>query len=133
MSARVPQRDGDETRFLERRERVRATGERSDRGEDRGGARGAASHSGASHSARPVPLPPVLARLESRPLVGRAAALRRVLSLWERLSTGHGGGVALAGEPGIGKTRLAARVAARAHAAGAIVLHGRADEENVSG
>ena len=40
--------------------------------------------------------------------------------------------MALAGEPGIGKTRLAAQVAARAHADGAVVLHGRADEESVS-
>jgi hypothetical protein len=74
----------------------------------------------------------VLARLESRPFVGRAAALRRVSKLWEQLSTGHGGGVALAGEPGIGKTRLTARVAAGAHADGAVVLHGRADEESIS-
>ena len=79
-----------------------------------------------------MPLPPVLARLESRPFVGRAAALRRVYALWEHVSIGHGGGVALAGEPGIGKTRLTARVAARAHADGAVVLHGRADEESVS-
>ena len=79
-----------------------------------------------------MPLPPVLARLESRPFVGRAAALRRVYALWKHVSMGNGGGVALAGEPGIGKTRLTARVAARAHADGAVVLHGRADEEGVS-
>ena len=83
-------------------------------------------------SQRPVPLPPVLARLESRPFVGRAAVLRRVYARWEQLSIGRGGGMALAGEPGIGKTRLTARVAARAHAEGAVVLHGRADEESVS-
>ena len=40
--------------------------------------------------------------------------------------------MALAGEPGIGKTRLSARVAAHAHADGAVVLYGRADEESVS-
>src|SRR5215217_6247953 len=58
--------------------------------------------------------------------------LRRLYALWEHVSIGNGGGVALAGEPGIGKTRLTARVAARAHGDGAVVLHGRADEEGVS-
>ena len=81
---------------------------------------------------RQVPLPPTLARLESRPFVGRATALRRVATLWGQVSAGQGAGLALAGEPGIGKTRLTARVAARAHADGAVVLHGRADEESVS-
>ena len=37
----------------------------------------------------------------------------------------------LAGEAGVGKTRLAARFAAAAHAGGATVLHGRIDEETV--
>ena len=35
----------------------------------------------------------------------------------------------LAGEPGVGKTRTAAELAHRAHAAGAIVLYGRCDED----
>ena len=95
--------------------------------------RGGASHpSPLDSSQRPLPLPPALARLESRPFVGRAAELRRIFALWEQRPTGQGGVVALAGEPGIGKTRLSARVAARAHAGGAVVLHGRADEESVS-
>ena len=42
-----------------------------------------------------------------------------------------GGIVVLAGEAGVGKTRLAARFAAAAHAGGATVLHGRIDEETV--
>ena len=40
--------------------------------------------------------------------------------------------MALTGEPGIGKSRLTARIAGGAHADGAVVLHGRADEESVS-
>ena len=42
-----------------------------------------------------------------------------------------GGIVVLAGEAGVGKTRLAARFAAAAHSGGATVLHGRIDEETV--
>jgi tetratricopeptide (TPR) repeat protein len=74
----------------------------------------------------------MLARLESGPFVGRAAPLQRVRALWDGVSSNQGGVVMLAGEPGIGKTRLAARVAARAHAEGDVVLYGRADEESVS-
>ena len=75
----------------------------------------------------PVPLPVVLERLEERPFVGREpelAVLRRALGA-------KGGVVVLAGEAGVGKTRLAARFAAAAHAGGATVLHGRIDEETV--
>ena len=134
MSARVSQRQGDESSGLGRHERDRVADARLDLGPKPGNVlRGGVSTSTAPQSSRrPVPLPPVLARLESRPFVGRAAALRRVNTLWEHLSSGHGVGVALAGEPGIGKTRLTARVAARAHADGAVVLHGCADEESVS-
>src|SRR5215217_6228780 len=81
---------------------------------------------------RPVALPPVLARLEPRPFVGRAAPLEQLHAIWEEVSRDQGRVVALVGEPGIGKTRLAARVAAQAHADGGVVLYGRADEENVS-
>src|SRR5207247_2507740 len=40
--------------------------------------------------------------------------------------------VLVAGEPGIGKTRLAARLATAAHADGALVLYGRCDEKAVT-
>ena len=75
-----------------------------------------------------MPLPGVLARCEGRPFVGRRAPLRRL----NQRRQGPGGLVLLVGDPGIGKTRLAARVACAAHADGAVVLYGRADEENVS-
>ncbi len=78
-----------------------------------------------------VPLPSVLAQLDQGPFVGRAASLRRLRSRWEG-SLDRGALVVLAGELGIGKTRLAARLAAGAHAEGHIVLYGRADEETVS-
>ena len=70
-----------------------------------------------------VPLPPALERCCAHPLIGREAEL-------ERLNL-RAGIVALAGEPGIGKTRLAAEAAARAHAAGACVLYGRAAEDPI--
>ena len=134
MCARVSQRDGDETKVLGRHERDRVADARSDLGAPPGSfLHGGASASRPAHSPEHlVPLPQVLARLESRPFVGQAAALRRISTLWDHRSRGRGGGVALAGEPGIGKTRLTARLAARAHADGAVVLHGRADEENVT-
>ena len=83
-------------------------------------------------SGPPVPLPRELGRAERRPFVGRAAPLRRLRELWSESWRGHGGLVALAGEPGIGKTRLAARFAAEVHAEDGLVLYGRADEGGVS-
>jgi hypothetical protein len=79
-----------------------------------------------------LPLPRELARAERRPFVGRAVPLQRLREVWLDPSRGHGGLVALGGEPGIGKTRLAARFAAEVHAEGGTVLYGRADEESVS-
>lgn len=76
-----------------------------------------------------VPLPAVLERLEERPFVGRERVLAGLRERWERAP--GGGVVVLAGEAGVGKTRLAARFAAAAHAGGATVLHGRIDEETV--
>ena len=101
------------------------------------GARGLPPSAGASRPALgrlsepPLPLPRELARVEQRPFVGRAAPLRRLRERWSESSRGHGVLVALAGEPGIGKTRLAARFAAGVHAEGNTVLYGRADEESV--
>ncbi|HWP65049.1 MAG TPA: protein kinase [Candidatus Limnocylindria bacterium] len=47
-----------------------------------------------------------LAADDAAPLVGRAAQLERLLELWRETTAGHGGGVLLIGEPGIGKSRL---------------------------
>jgi DNA-binding SARP family transcriptional activator/tetratricopeptide (TPR) repeat protein len=62
------------------------------------------------------------------PLAGRAAELRRLAGVYHALS-GSGTHVAvIAGEAGIGKTRLAAEFTAWAISAGADLLHGRAFE-----
>jgi DNA-binding winged helix-turn-helix (wHTH) protein/tetratricopeptide (TPR) repeat protein len=63
------------------------------------------------------------------PLVGRAPALAEIDLAFDALEEGRGGLVLLAGEAGIGKSRLAAEAAARARARGALVLVGRCPEE----
>jgi AAA ATPase domain len=87
---------------------------------------------GTEPSSRRVPLPAVLERVARRPFVGRERPLRRIRALWHEAVRGHAALIVLTGEPGIGKTRLAAQVAGPAHAAGAVVLYGRADDESVS-
>ncbi len=78
-----------------------------------------------------VPIPHPLAEREGAfPFRGRAHDLESLTAIWKR--TLHGGTtscVLIAGEPGMGKTRLASEFAQGAHAEGALVLFGRCDEE----
>jgi DNA-binding NarL/FixJ family response regulator len=60
--------------------------------------------------------------------VGRERELALFRDRLEALKAGSGGVVLIAGEPGIGKTRLAEEAAGRAPGAGVRVLWGRADE-----
>jgi DNA-binding SARP family transcriptional activator/tetratricopeptide (TPR) repeat protein len=83
---------------------------------------------GESLPARAVPLPPFLTEI-GRIFVGRDAELERLRRLWTEASAGGLRVVLLAGEPGVGKTRLAAELAARLHDQGATVLAGRCDED----
>lgn len=84
----------------------------------------------AGDAAGAPPLPPVLARNAGKAWVGRSADLALLHEQWS--ATSEGARVAsLIGEPGIGKTMLAARFAHDVHAQGATVLYGRADEEAV--
>jgi DNA-binding SARP family transcriptional activator len=86
-------------------------------------------------AARPEPIPvsgwpaPLAAALERHPLVGRAAELDALEECWAESVTGARRLVLVAGESGIGKTRLAAELGRRAHDDGALVLYGRFDEE----
>ena len=66
---------------------------------------------------------------EQVPFVGRRAERERLLATWKDAASGRGAIALLSGEPGIGKTRLAAELARVAHDDGAIVLYGRCDEE----
>jgi DNA-binding SARP family transcriptional activator/tetratricopeptide (TPR) repeat protein len=74
----------------------------------------------------PVPL---AAALERHALVGRARELDLLDEWWGDAVTGTRQLALLAGDAGIGKTRLAAELGRRATDDGAIVLYGRFDEE----
>jgi class 3 adenylate cyclase len=76
-----------------------------------------------------VPLPPAVADSNRSLLVGRGDATDVISRALERAVDGERQCVLVAGEPGIGKTRLAAAAAATAHAAGATALYGRCDAE----
>ena len=76
-----------------------------------------------------LPLPPLLAVDERTAFVGRQRELEDLWHPWERAKAGQRRLVLIAGEPGIGKTRLAAEFALTAHAKGATVLFGRSYEE----
>jgi DNA-binding SARP family transcriptional activator/class 3 adenylate cyclase len=75
-----------------------------------------------------VPLPALLTGI-GRVFVGRDAELERVRVAWKDAAAGGRRLVVVAGEPGVGKTRLAAALAAEVHAGGATVLAGRCDED----
>jgi DNA-binding SARP family transcriptional activator/tetratricopeptide (TPR) repeat protein len=74
-----------------------------------------------------VPLPPFLESVANEDFVGRDESVARLWARWEKV-TARPRAVALTGEPGIGKTRLAACFARRVHEAGHPVLYGRCDE-----
>jgi ATP/maltotriose-dependent transcriptional regulator MalT len=61
-------------------------------------------------------------------LVGRADELGSIDEVLAELGRGRPGAIGLAGEPGIGKTRLLRALAARAQASGHLVLAGSASE-----
>jgi predicted ATPase/DNA-binding SARP family transcriptional activator len=76
-----------------------------------------------------LPLPAAVTAGNQDPFVGRAAELEALAIAYAQVVGGTRRLVLLSGEPGIGKTRLATQFALRAHDEGAIVLHGRCDEE----
>ena len=63
----------------------------------------------------------------SEDFVGRSAELARLQSAWRDVSEGRRRAVLAGGEPGIGKTRLAAEFARRVAGVEGIVLYGRSD------
>jgi tetratricopeptide (TPR) repeat protein len=76
-----------------------------------------------------IPFPPPLAEAVEFSFVGRAAEREKLSTHWQRAQAGERHVALLAGEPGIGKTRLAAELARSAADAGAVVLFGRSDED----
>ncbi len=71
----------------------------------------------------------IVAARRRGPLVGRERELALLRALWARAGREGRTAVLVTGEPGIGKTRLVAELAAEVHAQGAVVLYGRAEEE----
>ncbi|HEV3365150.1 MAG TPA: BTAD domain-containing putative transcriptional regulator, partial [Acidimicrobiia bacterium] len=74
-----------------------------------------------------IPMPR-LAATTSRIFVGREAELARFRRLWSEVTAGNPKVVFIGGEPGVGKTRLAAEFSSRVHEEGATVLAGHCDE-----
>ncbi|MGE5291570.1 MAG: BTAD domain-containing putative transcriptional regulator, partial [Micromonosporaceae bacterium] len=74
-------------------------------------------------------LPPVFAAPAKSPLVGRGTELARLRQAWEEARASGPRLVVVTGEPGIGKSRLAAELARLVLADGGDVLAGHADDE----
>ena len=75
------------------------------------------------------PLPARLVATRSATFVGRGDERERLASAWKAVASGDRKLMLLAGEPGIGKTTLAAEFAADAYNQGALVVYGRSDED----
>lgn len=78
-----------------------------------------------------VPLPAALFSETESGCVGRSSELETLLAAFHAATRAERTLTVLAGEPGIGKTRLMCEVGKRAHDEGAIVLYGRCDEEGL--
>jgi DNA-binding SARP family transcriptional activator/tetratricopeptide (TPR) repeat protein len=76
-------------------------------------------------------LPPVVSPGARSQFVGRADELAALAGEWLRVRRGERRVVAISGEPGIGKTRLAAELCAAAHTSGGSVLLGRCHEDGL--
>src|SRR6266852_5992110 len=78
-----------------------------------------------------IPLPPSLFATASVDFVGREADLVQIQDVWQHAKDGRHQLVLVAGEPGIGKTRLSLEFARSGAAEGTTVLMGYSDEENL--
>jgi class 3 adenylate cyclase len=76
-----------------------------------------------------MPLPPKIVAVPPFGLYGRTAEQAILARCWASARQGHRQVLLLAGEPGIGKTRLAINAARIAHREGAVVLFGSCDED----
>jgi class 3 adenylate cyclase len=79
-------------------------------------------------TAAALPMPTLLTDI-GRVFVGRDREIERLGQVWKDAAAGERRIALISGEPGVGKTRLAAELAASAHGEGAVVLAGRCDED----
>ncbi len=96
-----------------------------------GGARGSISDAAADEAPAGrvvLALPRSLHVHADVPFVGRDAQLERLRERWRRVCAGTRSAVVVGGEPGIGKTRLAAELGQVVLTQHALVLYGRCDE-----
>src|SRR6202012_5666662 len=63
------------------------------------------------------------------PFVGRGRELERLYAAWQTTHAGRTNAILIAGEPGVGKTRLAGEWSRQAYDQGALVIYGRCDED----
>jgi DNA-binding winged helix-turn-helix (wHTH) protein/tetratricopeptide (TPR) repeat protein len=78
-----------------------------------------------------VPLPPSLLASAAVDFVGREAELVQMQDVWQHAKDGRHQMLLIAGEPGIGKTRLSLEFARTRAAEGSTVLIGCSDQENL--
>jgi class 3 adenylate cyclase/tetratricopeptide (TPR) repeat protein len=78
-----------------------------------------------------LPLPPGLSSEPELRAVGRATEQAVLETAWNAAAAGTGRVVLVAGEPGIGKTRLIAEAARGAHRDGATVLFGHCEQQDL--
>lgn len=71
-----------------------------------------------------LPVPAGLQTAADSPFVGRTHELRQLSQIWDLVVSGRRQFVFVGGEPGAGKTRLVAELAAACHEDGAVVLLG---------
>jgi class 3 adenylate cyclase/tetratricopeptide (TPR) repeat protein len=76
-----------------------------------------------------IALPERLRALPATAYVGRVAERERLAELWGQAQEGSLRLALIAGEAGVGKTRLSTHLALQVHGEGATVLYGRCDED----
>jgi class 3 adenylate cyclase/tetratricopeptide (TPR) repeat protein len=82
-----------------------------------------------SDAAHERSLPNRLRRFPPFGYFGREVEQTTLAEAWKEALTGRGQLVLVSGEPGIGKTAIAAELAKRVHAEGAVVLYGHCDDD----